>query len=148
MDRATIYQLVHSFRLQGMKQSKIAELLSIKQPRVSQILQQSVDVLPQWGGHKPSKLTPDQKESLLIYLEKGASHFGFEGDFWDSKRVKQLILEQFSVEYHIDYMPDLLKDLGYSQQVPQVKDYRQDPQKIETFLQETLPTLKKSSGRK
>ena len=120
MERITLYKLVHSYKEKGFKQVQIADLLSITQARVSQILQQKFSDLPKWGGHRVSKLTLEQKELLCAYLDKGASHFGFEGDFWDSKRVKQLILEQFGVNYHPDYMPNFLRILGYSQQKPQV----------------------------
>jgi transposase len=148
MDRNSLYELVHKYRAKGFKQTQIADLLSITQARVSQILQHASDQLPKWGGHRVSKLSSHQKALLTDYLDRGASHFGFEGDFWDSKRVKQLILEQFGVNYHPDYMPAFLRSIGYSQQKPQVIDNRQDLQKIETYLQETLPALKKSRTRR
>ena len=100
------------------------------------------------GGHRVSKLTLEQKELLCVYLDKGVSHFGFECDFWDSKRVKQLILEQFSVNYHPDYMPDFLRRLGYSQQKSQVIYNLQDTTKIAIYVNETLPLLKKSVRRR
>lgn len=148
MDRNSLYELVHKYRAKGFKQTQIADLLSITQARVSQILQHASDQLPKWGGHRVCKLSSHQKELLTAYLDRGASDFGFEGDFWDSKRVKQLILEQFGVNYHPDYMPAFLRSIGYSQQKPQVIDNRQDLQKIETYLQETLPALKKSRTRR
>jgi transposase len=148
MERISLYELVHNYRKRGFKQTQIADLLSITQARVSQMLKHTDGFLPKWGGHRSSKLNSNQKLLLIEYLEKGASHFGFECDFWDSKRVKQLILEQFAVSYHPDYMPDFLRSIGYSQQKPQVIDNRQDPKKIENYLQETLPALKKSRIRK
>ncbi|PKQ67997.1 hypothetical protein Rain11_1809 [Raineya orbicola] len=38
MDRAILYDMVFKLRKEGLKQVKIAELLSISQARVSQIL--------------------------------------------------------------------------------------------------------------
>lgn len=143
-DRATIYRLVHDYHGRGFKQSQIADLLSIKQPRVSQILKLGVGELPQWGGHKPSKLSYSNKEQLVLLLEKGAESFGFEGDLWTCKRVKQVIEEQFGVVYHEDSISDILREIGFSPQKPMVKDYRQNPEKVQNFIETTLPELKKS----
>jgi transposase len=45
-------------------------------------------------------------------------------------------------------MPTLLRSIGFSRQKPQVKDNRQDPQKVSEYIEETLPALKKSGIRK
>jgi transposase len=144
MDRASLYTLVHDYRSRGFNQTKIADLLSISQPRVSQILKHPTGVLPQWGGHKNAKLSSEQKTQLSDFLEKGAEFFGFEGAIWTSKRVKQVIEEQFGVLYHVDTIPDILREIGFTPQKPQVKDRRQNPEKIKEFIEITLPDLKKS----
>jgi transposase len=144
MDRVTLYELVPKLSKEGWRQSKIAEFLSISQARVSQILRRPLAELPQWGGHLKSKLSSQQRLHLVACLQKGALHYGFEGDIWTSKRVQALIQQEFGVSYHADYMPDLLRSLGFTRQKPQVKDVRQDPQKVAEYVDNTLPALKKS----
>jgi transposase len=98
MERNSLYRLVRKLRLEGYTQSKIGELLEITQARVSQILWMPVETLGQWGGHSPSKLSATQRLELVVFLEKGAESYGFEGNIWTSKRVKWLIGEQFKVD--------------------------------------------------
>jgi transposase len=147
--RESKHVLVHSLYEQGYKQEQISKLLSISQGRVSQLLKHPKDIaLPQWGGHKQCKLSDRQKEALILYLEQGAEHFGFEGDLWNSKRVKQVIAERLGVSYHVDHIPDLLKTLGFSLQKPKLKDYRHKPQEVEKYKTETLAELKKKQKMK
>lgn len=143
MDRASLYEIVPQLRKEGWSQSKIAQFLSISQARVSQILSKPLDSLPAWGGHLKSKLTNQQRSELIACLQKGAVQYGFEGDVWTSQRVKALIQQEFGIAYHANYMPDLLRSLGFTRQKPQVQDVRQNPQKVEQYLETTLPELKK-----
>ncbi|WP_207764464.1 helix-turn-helix domain-containing protein, partial [Raineya orbicola] len=143
MDRAILYDMVFKLRKEGLKQVKIAELLSISQARVSQILKKTVRDIPKWGGHLQSRLTPSEQKQLVAYLEMGAEAFGFEGSVWNSKRVQWLIKEKFNVSYHVHYIPCILRKIGYSRQKPKVVDYRQDESKVAHYLATTLPSLKK-----
>lgn len=145
MDRASVYDLVFKLRKEGMKQTKIAELLSITQARVSQILSKPASIIAKWGGHLQSKLTNSDEKKLIEYLEMGAESFGFEGCVWNSKRVQSLIKEQFGVDYHVAYIPCILRKIGFSRQKPKVVDYRQEEAKVAIYLEETLPSLKKKA---
>lgn len=148
MDRASRYEMVYKLREEGMSQQKIGRLLSISQSRVSQILKRPPLSLPQWGGYKPSKLTHQQQQDLVGYLEQGAEAFGFEGEVWSGKRVKVLIKEKFGVDYHHDSIPDILHKLGYSFQNPKVRDGRRDAEQVKLFKEERLPELKKKRWKK
>jgi len=119
MSREELYDLVFKLRKEGYKQIKIAEISSISQARVSQILNNPVEgSFPQWGGHLGTKLDKVQQECLIAYLEKGAEFYGFEGQIWNSKRVKWLIKEKFGVDYHKDYISTFLRMIGFSRQKP------------------------------
>lgn len=148
MDRLVLYNLIPKLRDLGLKQGKIAEILSITQARVSQILKNPVEILPKWGGHRGKKLTSSQLSELVSYLELGAESFGFTGNLWDSKRVKWVIKEKLGVEYHVDYIPTLLRSIGYSPQKPKVTDYRKSEDKVRVYKENTLPELKKKPKKK
>lgn len=149
MSREELQDLVFKLRKEGNNQVKIGELLCISQARVSQILNNPVrGEFAKWGGHLQAKLNKVQQESLIAYLEKGAEFYGFEGQIWNSKRVKWLIKEKFGVDYHKDYIPTFLRMIGFSRQKPQLIDIRRDEKLVASYVDDTLPKLKKSRSRK
>ena len=66
------------------------------------------------GAGAPSKLTAKQKRGLIQRLRKGARAEGFATDMWTAPRVQQLIERRYGVHYHVDHVPKLLKELGFS----------------------------------
>ena len=104
---------------QGYTQQAIADALGLSQGGVSYILgrvqEGGLDALRRQKspGAKP-RLTEKQKEELLAKLEQGAESFGFEGDVWTTKRIAQMIQEEFGVRYHHDYIGPLLRSMGWS----------------------------------
>jgi transposase len=146
MERNTIHALVHHHRDLGRKQREIAFFLNISQVKVSRILSQSVETPPQWGGHKRHKVDASHHAALCDILDKGAVAYGFEGEYWTSKRVQKVVSERFSINCHVSTILKLLHTLGYSPQKPKVKDYRQNPEKVKEYREKILPELKKSDG--
>jgi transposase len=102
----------------------------------------AIAILEQQTGASP-KLSDTQLLELKNILDKGAEAYGLEGAFWDRKRVKQVILDKFSVEYSIGHLSSILSKLNYSLQRPRKKDYRQSTEKVEIWKMETLPEIKK-----
>jgi len=136
---------------QGKSQKYIYEALGVSQSTVSRWISEfktkgeaSLE-RPKIGGSN-RKLTPRQVKQLTTMLDEGAEHHGFEGNLWTRARVKDLIERQFGVVYQVRSMSDLLRDLGYTLQKPDRRSYRQDPQKVKQWREETLPALKKSPG--
>ena len=133
----------------GKTQGYIVEALGVSQPSVSKWIsayKSKGDAFfdrPKVGGSK-RLLTAPQLEELVRLLDKGAEYNGFEGNLWTRKRVQSLIKAKFDVEYKIRSISDLLRDLGYTLQKPDRRSYRQDPEKVKKWVEETLPALKKS----
>lgn len=149
MDRTEKYVVIKKLRKEGMTQKKIAEIMGLCQSWVSRVLKMPEDRKPpKWGGHKPSKLSDEQKRELLSMLEQGAEAFGFEGNAWGGKRVKLLIEEKFGVSYHPDAVPDMLHKLGFSLQKPKSQDVRRAPKRVEASVKKELPELKKKPKKK
>ena len=55
---------------------------------------------PNYGGGRPSELTEEQKEELKKILEKR--------DDWTTREVRELINEEFGVEYSIRHLSRIL----------------------------------------
>ncbi len=134
---------------QGYKQQAIAEALGLSQGGVSYIIKRAQEggeealQKKKAPGAKP-RLNPEQKEELLAKLEQGSEAFGFEGDVWTTKRIAQMIHEEFGVSYHHDYIGPLLRSLGWSFQKPVVRATQRDEEAITTWREERWPELKKS----
>ena len=134
---------------QGYKQQAIAAALGLSQGGVSYIIRRAqeggVEALQRKKapGAKP-RLNDEQKEALLAKLEQGAEAFGFEGDVWTTKRIAQMIREEFGVSYHHDYIGPLLRNLGWSFQKPVVRATQRDEEAIAAWREERWPELKKS----
>jgi transposase len=92
---------------------------------------------------RPDKLTEAQREELKELLLAGAEAAGFDSPVWTLRRVRRAIFERFGVEYHKCHLGRLLAELGFSPQKPVKRAAERDEQAIETFRQETWPSLVK-----
>lgn len=101
--------------------------------------------------HKPGgsvcRLTAENLARLAEVLTNGAESYGLEGAFWDRKRIKYVIEQEFSVIYDVEHISDIVAKIKFTLQKPEKKDFRQNAQKVETWEQITLPDIKKSSVR-
>ncbi len=68
-------------------------------------------------GKRP-KLTGEQQQRLRTLLATGAEAQGNIGERWTGKRVAALINREFGIVYHPEYIPRLLRSLGWTPQKP------------------------------
>jgi transposase len=97
-------------------------------------------------GKRP-KLTAVQQQRLLALLTAGAEEHGAIGERWTGKRVAALIKHEFGVVYHPEYIPRLLRSLGWTPQQPAKQASQRDEAKIAAFTVEWA-TVKKGRKRK
>lgn len=138
---------------QGIKQSQIAQTLGVTQGAVSQWIKAAREGgLQALKNHPPPGATPrlsqEDKQALVAMLEQGAQAFGFLGTLWTRKRVQKLIKDEFGVLYHVSYLSELLRQLGFTRQKPAKKARQQDEQAVKAWQQERWPALKKSVRKK
>jgi transposase len=93
-------------------------------------------------------LSTEQHALLVALLLEGAEAFGFRGAVWTSRRVAQLIEDQFGVRYHPAHVRRLLGQLGWSPQRPIVRASQRDEAAIAAWRAERWPALKKSANAK
>jgi transposase len=131
----------------------IAEALGVVPSAVSSWLRKAreggVDALRarrQQTGKRP-KLTAMQQQRLLALLTAGAEAHGAIGERWTGKRVAALIKREFGVAYHPEYIPRLLRSLGWTPQQPVTKASQRDEQQIAQFKAE-WETVKKGRKRR
>lgn len=92
---------------------------------------------------RAQKLSTEQLEQLTAIVDAGAIEYGYESDHWSASILRQVIIEQFGVEYDLTSVRRILRQLGYSWQKPQKTDHRRDEQAVHTWKHETWPELKK-----
>jgi transposase len=86
-------------------------------------------------GKRP-KLTTEQPQRLLSLLATGAQAQGELGERWTGKRVAGLIQREFGIVYHPEYIPRLLRSLGWTPQQPVTQASQRDEAKIAQFKAE------------
>jgi len=92
---------------------------------------------------RPPRLTPQHRQRLLAWLERGAQAAGFPTDLWTCPRIAQLIRERFKVAYHVDHVGRLLHSLGLSPQRPERRAAERDEAYIRTWSRTVWPRAKK-----
>lgn len=137
---------------QGWTQQDIAVALDASPGAVSQWLHAAVvggrDALRHHGspGH-PAKVTARQKRLIVDFLWHGAEAYGFRGDVWTCARVAQVIEWEFGVAYHKDHVSRLLKELGWTPQIPITRAVQRDEAVITRWRIEVWPELRRQAGR-
>ncbi len=136
----------------GWTQRDIAEALGVGRPAVSQWLtaasQGGPDALRSRLRIGPAgKLLPGQRYLIADFLWHGAEAYGFRGDFWTCDRVAKVIKEEFGVEYHAGHVSRILKEIGWTPQVPIVQAIQRDEEAIQRWRDEVWPVLKRRATR-
>jgi transposase len=132
----------------GWTQQEIATALGCAQSSVSGWIRRAaaagVDALRHHPPPGPTPLlSPTQLAQIPALLEQGAAAFGWRGAYWTTRRVAQLIGDQFGVYYHPAHVSRLLRQIGWSCQKPITRAAQRDPAALAAWTDERLPAIKK-----
>jgi transposase len=92
---------------------------------------------------RPSRLTAEQKVSLLEMLRQGPQAAGFSTDLWTLARVAKVIEVRFGVRYHPGRVWHILRELGWSPQKPGRRARERDEEAIRQWREQEWPRVKK-----
>lgn len=118
------------YRYEGKLVSESAKLVGITK-RVGYIWQERWNekgyegLIPRYAGGRPSKLTDAQKEHLVELLK--------QNDTWTTEEIRELIFNEFKVEYTSKQIRIILKSMGMRCAKPFPHDYRR-PKNAEEIL--------------
>lgn len=149
--RETTYRnqcIVALYESGKLTQREVAKVFQVSQCLVSQIYaryraQGDEGITRKSAPGASAKLTATQRERLGTLLDQGATASGFEGERWTRKRVVRLIEDTFGVTYEVSSVGRLLRDLGFSRQMPVRKDHRQKEAEVAKWNATRLPEIKK-----
>jgi transposase len=96
---------------------------------------------------RPMKLTQDQKGKLVKILLRGARRYGFDSELWTLKRVVKVIKKEFNVTYNVTHVWKVLRDLGFSAQVPLKQALERDEDCIKQWVEERWPNILKEAEK-
>lgn len=142
--------LALALRQKGWKQTQIAEALGVTDGAVSQWFRRvdDLDATVLFAGlhpGRPPELTREQKHLIPDLLSHGAEAYGFRGNVWTNTRVAKVIEWEWSVYYHRSHVARLLKELGWTPQLPIVRATQRDEKTIALWRQEKWSELKKQA---
>lgn len=95
----------------------------------------------------PTKLTDEQVARLPEFLWHGAEAYGFRGDVWTCARIAQVIRWELGVSYHKDHVSRLMKELGWTPQVPVTRAVQRDEATIAHWRTTVWPELRRKAVR-
>ena len=97
-------------------------------------------------GRTP-KLSAGQRDQLVEALARGTRCWGYAPDGWTGPLVRDMIQRLFGVEFHPEYVPRLLRRLGWSPQKPERRARERNEADIARWRRESWPRLKKESRK-
>lgn len=95
----------------------------------------------------PPKLTAAQMARLPEFLWHGAEAYGFRGDVWTCARIAQVIQWELGIHYHKDHVSRLMKQLGWTPQVPVTRAIQRDEAAIAHWRATVWPALRRKALR-
>jgi transposase len=135
-------------RANKLTQYEIAERLGVSRISVSKWKRQlqaegSKGLKARKSSGRPVKLSGQQQQDLLKVLSRGARDAGYPTERWTLKRVQQVIKREYQVSYHPKYLSRLLKQLGWTPQLPLDRALERDEILIAAWLKRDWPRIKK-----
>jgi transposase len=141
-----------SLQQQGRKQREIATVLGVTKGAVSRWLaaarEHGRDALLAHPRPGPSpRLAPEKVRLIPDFLWHGPEAYGFPGEVWTCDRVADVLWEEFGVSYSRSQVSRILKQLGWTPQVPITRAIQRDEEAIERWRVQSWPALKAKARR-
>ncbi len=135
----------------GWKHRDIAEALGITEGSVSQWLTRvqqrgAKSLLSQPHAGHP-KLKPEQVQLIPDFLWHGAESYGFPGNLWNCVRIAKVIQRELGVRYNRHHVSRMLKDLGWTPQIPILRAIQRNEKEIARWRTEVWPELRRRARK-
>lgn len=131
---------------QGWFQRHIAKALGVSEDTISRWMIRaraggSETLLAHPSPGHPPKLSSAQKGLIPEFLWHGPESYGFRGAVWTCARISRVIEEEFGIRYHKDHVGRLLKELGWTPQMPIRRATQRDEEAIDRWRKTVWPEL-------
>ena len=139
-------KLIYECHKNGMSQTEIGKIYGLSQSTISEIV---IAIRNGFTGDKietrgsKSRLNDEEKTKLKQILTCSPTDYGYF--MWNKWSIKALISKEFGVDYHENYIWEIMKCIRFSSQLPIKKDYRKDEKKVEIFKTQKAEDIKKKA---
>ena len=79
---------------------------------------------------RPRRLKSRQMRRLVAVLLRGPMTRGYSTDIWTTRRIAEVIRDEFGVSYHRDHVGRLMHEMDWSHQKPDRRALQRDEEKI------------------
>ena len=97
---------------------------------------------------RPRKLTARQEKTVLGWVVKPPTSFGFATDLWTSRRLAALIEQRWGIHFNSNYLVEWLRAREQSPQKPDQPARERDEPAIARWTKEDWPRLQKKREKK
>lgn len=137
---------------QGWTQRDTAAALGVTEAAVSQWLASARRGGPGALRAQPApgptpRLTAAQRAQLPDFLWHGPEAYGFRGEVWTCARLARVLREEFGVRYSKSHVSRLLREVGWTPQVPITRAIQRDEEAIERWRLTDWPGLRERAKR-
>lgn len=138
----------------GMQKKKVAELFCVNQNTITNWVKKHKEkgskglVDNKRGVNSESKKllsSAVEKKIQAMILDTMPDQLKLPYSLWTRKAVKELVEREFGIILAINTMGDYLRSWGYSPQKPKKKAYEQCSKKVQKWLNEEYPSIKKKA---
>lgn len=92
---------------------------------------------------RPSKINDKVGKKILAILSKPASNFGYESDFWTTRRIAQVVKKKLRIKISRMAIHRSLRKFEQSYRKPQVRYYEASKDDQSSWKNKTVPQIKK-----
>jgi transposase len=124
----------------GWTEREIAEALGASKGAVSQWLTSA-----RKGGRQALLSRPHGMHAKLTEEQKPEA-YGFRGEIWTCPRVVEILAREFGVKYHRDHVSRILKELGWTPQIPITRAVQRDEAAIAHWRTQVWPELRRRAA--
>lgn len=141
-----------ALKANGWYQRDIAGALGVSEVTVSRWLARAraggPDALRAHPAPGPAPaLSPAELGRVPEFLWHGPEAYGFRGQVWTCARIARVIAEELGVAYHKGHVARLLRDLGWTPQMPIRRAAQRDEAAITRWRAEVWPALRRQARR-
>jgi transposase len=152
---ATVRRQVVRMKRKGLKGQEIETLTGVRRNRISEIWSLykrggSEAITPRKSGRKAGTftlLTEDQeKEIRQIIIDKTPEQIKMSFALWTRQAICELVKRKYRLDLSLRSMTNYLKKWGFTCQRPTKKAYSQDDIKVNRFMKEEYPAIRKRAA--
>lgn len=147
--REALHRLAVSRVLEGYNPEEVANFLEVDRASVYRWLaayrqhgEAGLAVAGRAG--RPPKLTARQTRQVLAWIDQDPQQLGFTTSRWTAPRLAALIARRWEIAFHPHSLNRWLTAHRISPQIPQPVARERDPVRIDHWIREEFPRIKKT----